>query len=138
MSTFMTYDHWVDTFKPELNPNNDWGGDYSAYETYGLDVEYVWSKPDNLVWTEVDGEEGVYLIAGKHYVNRIQYYVATVPWTDDMTEVPVQCYRRCDCTEEFEDGNPDCTECEYGDIDIEVDTVEDLQAIYGKDANIVG
>jgi hypothetical protein len=137
MSKFYTYQSWFDTFKPIKN-NITNGADYH-FETYGEEYEFVKAQDPNTIWTEVDGDSGTYIVAGWHYVNRIHYYITTNPWDDEYTEVPSWCYRRCDCTEEegFEDGNPDCTECEFGDIDIPIDTVEDLKAIYGEDAEIV-
>ncbi len=133
MSKFYTYDAWVDTFKPITNSIRN-NGDL-AFETYGEEQEFVRNYDPKFIWTEVDGDSGTYLVAGYHYVNRIQYYITENPWEDEWTEVPTWCYRRCDCTEEdgFEDGNPDCTECEFGDIDIPIDTVEDLKQIYGED-----
>jgi hypothetical protein len=142
MSKFYTESAWLETFKPILNPNNNWGegATYSAFETYGDDLAVVQNTDNNLIWTEVDGDSGTYIISGMHWVNRIQYFICENPWEDEYTEVPSWCYRRCDCTEEegFEDGNPDCEECHYGDIDIPCDTVEDLKQIYGEDADIVG
>jgi len=138
MSKFYTYDAWVETFKPIKN-NITNGADYH-FETYGEEYEFVKAQDPNTIWTEVDGEEGTYIVSGWHYVNRIHYYITEEKWDDEFTEVPSWVYRRCDCTEEegFEDGNPDCTECEYGDIDIPIDTIEDLKVIYGEDAPIVG
>jgi hypothetical protein len=137
MSKFYTYQSWFDTFKPIKN-NITNGSDYH-FETYGEEVEFVCKADNKYVWTEVDGDSGTYIIAGYHYVNRIHYYITESPWDDEYTEVPTWVYRRCDCTEEdgFEDGNPDCTECEFGDIDIPIDTIEDLKQIYGEEANIV-
>jgi hypothetical protein len=139
MSKFMTYDYWADTFKPIKNSISKYP-DTLHFETYGEEVEFVQKADNTHIWTEVDGEEGTYILAGYHWVNRIHYYITENPWDDDMTEVPTWCYRRCDCTEEdgFEDGNPDCQECEFGDIDIPIDTIEDLKVIYGEDAPIVG
>jgi hypothetical protein len=141
MSKFYTEQSWIDTFKPIKNPRNNWGEEatYSAFETYGEDVEFVKNVDNKFIWTEVDGDSGCYIISGYHFVNRIQYFVTENPWDDEWTEVPTWCYRRCDCTDEegFEDGNPDCKECEDGDIDIPCHTVEDLKAIYGEDAPIV-
>ena len=138
MSKFMTYDYWADTFKPIKNTITKYP-DVLHFETYGEEVEFVCKADYKHVWTEVDGDSGTYIIAGYHYVNRIHYYITENPWDDEYTEVPTWVYRRCDCTEEdgFEDGNPDCTECEYGDIDISIDTIEDLKQIYGEEANIV-
>jgi hypothetical protein len=138
MSKFYTYSAWEETFKPIKN--NITNGEDIHFETYGEEYEFVKAQDPNHIWTEVDGDSGTYIISGWHYVNRIQYYITENPWTDEYTEVPSWCYRRCDCTEEegFEDGNPDCTECEFGDIDIPIDTVEDLKQIYGEDnADIV-
>jgi hypothetical protein len=137
MSKFYTYQSWFDTFKPIKN-NITNGADYH-FETYGDEYEFVKAQDPNTIWTEVDGDSGTYIISGWHYVNRIHYYITEEKWDDEYTEVPSWCYRRCDCTEEegFEDGNPDCKECEFGDIDIPIDTVEDLKAIYGEDAPIV-
>jgi hypothetical protein len=133
MSKFYTYQSWFDTFKPIKN-NLTNGADYH-FETYGDEYEFVKAQDPNTIWTEVDGDSGTYIISGWHYVNRIHYYITEEKWDDEYTEVPSWVYRRCDCTEEdgFEDGNPDCTECEFGDIDIPIDTVEDLKQIYGED-----
>lgn len=141
MSKFYTYDYWVKNFKPIQNPNNDWGGGYSAFETFGEDMDFVNSQPANRVWTEVDGDSGTYVIAGKCWVNRIQYYVTEVPWDSEHIEVPSECWRECDCITEENDYEPalDCASCgEEGTIRIPIETVEDLKAIYGPNANIIG
>lgn len=139
MSKFYTYSTWQDTFKPITNsitkqPNS------ITFETYGEEQELVRTTDPKFIWTEVDGEGGTYIVAGYHYVNRIQYYITTNPWDDEMTEVPSWVYRQCDCAEQNEDGDydPDCPECDEGMIDIPIDTIEDLKTIYGEDAPIVG
>jgi hypothetical protein len=140
MSKFYTYSSWEETFKPIKNKISKYPDDSLIhFETYGEEVEFVWTHPNENVWTEVDGDSGTYIVAGKHFVNRISYYVTEVPWTDEYTEVPTWVYRTCDCAEESEDGDydPDCTECEEGTIDIDCDTVVALKDIYGEDAEIV-
>lgn len=145
MSKFMTYDYWVDNFKPIKNSLVKY--DQLHFETYGDEVEFVAKQDPNTIWTEVDGDSGTYIVSGFHYVNRISYYVTEVPWTDEYTEVPTWIYRECDCVERVQDGileysdgyDPDCEECEEGSIDIPCDTVEDLKQIYGEDnEDIVG
>lgn len=142
MSKFMTYDYWVENFKPVRNKISKYADESTInFETYGEEVEFVTKQDPNKIWTEVDGDSGTYIISGYHWVNRIQYYVTEEPWTDEYTEIPTWCYRQCDCMEEGDDyePNPDCPECEYGDIDIPCDTVEDLKKIYGEDnEDIVG
>jgi hypothetical protein len=137
MSKFYTYDKWVDTFKPITN-NIVKYPDVLHFETYGEEVEFVTKADNNHIWTEVDGDSGCYIISGYHYVNRIHYYITENPWDDEYTEVPTWAYRQCDCIDEDGEYKPDCTECEEGSIDIPTDTVLDLKAIYGEEANIVG
>lgn len=137
MSKFYTYQSWFDTFKPITNSIRN-NGDF-PFETYGDEMEFVRNYDPKFIWTEVDGDSGTYIVAGYHYVNRIQYYITTNPWEDEYTEVPSWVYRDCDCrTEETDwEADPECTECDEGMIDIPIDTVEDLRVIYGEDAPIV-
>lgn len=129
-------DEWEAKYKPIKNPNNDWAGEYSAFETFSPEVDFVWSKPDNLVWTEIDGDEGNYIIAGKHLVNRIQYYVCDVPWTDENETVVISLEMPCeDCDgvgeepEKNEDGEyEDCWLCGgRGFFTVYPETQEDLK-----------
>jgi hypothetical protein len=135
MSKFYTYGAWADTFKPiknHLTNNID-----IHFETYGDEVEFVQKADNKYIWTEVDGDEGTYIVAGYHFVNRVHYYITENPWDDEYTEVPTWLYRLCDCAEESEDGdyNPECSECDEGMIDIDCDTVVALKNIYGEDNN---
>ena len=138
MSKFMTYNYWDTNFKPIKNKITN--GEDIHFETYGKEQEFVRNTDPKFIWTEVDGEGGTYIVAGYHYVNRIHYYITENPWEDEYTEIPTWVYRSCDCTEEegFEDGNPDCEECEDGIIDIDCGTVVALKDIYGEKAEIVG
>lgn len=134
---------WEATYKPTKNPNNEWGGEYSAFETYSPEVDLVWSKPDNLVWTEVDGDNGVYIVAGKALVNRIQYYICEVPWTDDSLTAVISIDTDCDdCDgsgnepEADEDGNADCWVCGgRGYFTNYPETKEELTELLGEKAN---
>jgi hypothetical protein len=110
---------WEATYKPTENPNNNWGGGYSAFETYSPEVDIVWAKPNNLIWTEIDGDEGTYIVAGKHLVNRIQYYICDVAWEDENLMAVISIDKECDeCNgvgeepEKNEDGSyDDCWVC---------------------------
>lgn len=141
MSEFYTYDDWEKKFQPV--PNHLTKYENLAFETYGEEVDYVFAQPNENVWTEVDGDEGTYIIAGKHFVNRIQYYITTNPWTDEFTEVPTAMWRQCDCQEalDIDLSSPVyCNECEDGEgyISIPCDTVAELVEVYGPEANIIG
>lgn len=145
MSKFYTYEAWEQTFKPMPNSIRN-NGDLQ-YETYGEEMEFIRNTDQKVIWTEVDGDSGTYIVAGYHYVNRIQYYITEIPWEDEYTEVPTWVYRDCACIDLEVNGiltfngdpNPDCSEClGDGTIDIDCDTVVALKDIYGEDAPIVG
>lgn len=134
MSKFYTYSAWEETFKPIKNTiSKHADDDLLHFETYGEEVEFVRAQDPKTIWTEVDGDSGTYILAGFHFVNRIQYYVTEEPWTDEYTEVPTWTYRTCDCEDEHGDYDEACTECDEGSIDVDCDTVEALKSIYGED-----
>jgi hypothetical protein len=138
MTTFYTYDAWVREFKPVTN-NLVIHDNIIHFETYGDEVEFVQKQDAHNVWTEVDGDEGTYILSGYHYVNRIHYYITTNPWIEDV-EVPTWVYYPCLCRDETENGDPDpeCRECNMdGVIDVDCDTFNALVSLYGKDAKIV-
>lgn len=123
----LTYDDFVDIYKPINNSiaNKDYTFESNTFETYGEEEAFVYAQPDNLVWTEVDGDNGIYIIAGKHYVNRIHYYVCEVPFTNDNEEVVVEVYKDCGCFE-----NDACVNCGgSGIISIYPDTQEELREL---------
>ena len=143
MSKFMTYDYWVDNFKPIKNTVSKYPDDSLIhFETYGDEVDFVKAQYEinpKTIWTEVDGDEGTYIVAGYHFVNRINYYITENAWDDEWTEVPTWCYRSCDCEDDNGDYDENCEECEEGSVNVSCDTVEDLKWIYGQDNNdIVG
>lgn len=49
------------------------------FETYGEELEFLLQHKREHIWTEVDGEDGVYIINGYHLANRIGYYLTTKP-----------------------------------------------------------
>lgn len=145
MSKFMTYDKWEEIYKPIKNTVSKYPDDSLIhFETYGEEVEFVKAQHainPKTIWTEVDGDSGTYIVAGWHFVNRINYYITENAWDDEFTEIPTWMYRECD---NAEDNDGECPiECELcngeSTIDIPCDTLEDLKAIYGEDnEDIVG
>lgn len=64
-------------------------------ETYSPDIDTV-LMIDKLtpkrVWTMVDGDDGMYLIAGYHLVNRIYYVITNEEWADEFEAYRIQKY----------------------------------------------
>lgn len=67
--TIIKDNEWHETYEPEEK----------FYETYGEDLEYIKSMPDNFVWTLVDGDEDSVVVNGKTFVNRLGYYLTKKP-----------------------------------------------------------
>jgi hypothetical protein len=54
------------------------------FDTYGPELEFVKSQPDNKIWTWVDGDNGgSVLTTGFHFCNRIGYLITETPWTNN-------------------------------------------------------
>lgn len=85
-------DAWEAKYQPMQNPFGDKGRNGTMFETYGEDLAFVSKVPDNQVWTWVDGDEGTWIISGFHWVNRIGYFIATVPLEEEYSEVQVDVY----------------------------------------------
>jgi hypothetical protein len=130
-----TYDAWFKEFEPIPNHITKYP-DILHFETYGEEYEFVKAQDPNHVWTEVDADEGTYIVAGWHYVNRIHYYITNKPWNDDI-EVPTWIWTQCSCVEDDGEANPNCTKCEEGMTCVPTDTMLDLKQIYGERVKIV-
>jgi hypothetical protein len=86
----LTEDEWFEQFKPipnHLDENASFNDGEQGYmfETYGDELEFVKSQDSNRIWTYSDGDDGgTYISDGYHVVNRIGYFVTTVPYDDSQ------------------------------------------------------
>jgi hypothetical protein len=90
-------DKWLTKYKPLANHiSNSSGWEINEkgilFETYGEELDFVRDKPDNHVWTWIDGDEGTVIVAGMAFVNRIGYFVTENAWTDPNEFVEVDTY----------------------------------------------
>ena len=120
----MTYEEWVDKYKPVC----DFDGNPIAYETYGEDMEFVRQFDPEFVWTWTDGGDYSVISNGFSYVNRLNYYICTVPYDlDVIIQVDIYEMTLCDMDEHIwvnhqrYDGTPVtiCSECEVDKDDYE-------------------
>jgi hypothetical protein len=82
-------DEWFNTYKPipnHLNSNASFQTEDNIgymFETYGEELEFVQLQDPKTIWTYCDGDDGgTYISDGYHIVNRIGYFVTTVPYDD--------------------------------------------------------
>lgn len=87
----ITFEEWLEKYQPVDNhiDNNasfqDENGNGIMFETFGDELQYVLSianSEPNQVWTYVDGDDGTYVTNGYHLVNRIGYFITSVPYDD--------------------------------------------------------
>ena len=70
----------------------------SMYETYGEELEYVHGMAqENIkkVWTVVDTEGALVIVAGFSYVNRMGYIITEKEWEDINSYVEEELNPRC-------------------------------------------
>jgi hypothetical protein len=78
------------------------------FETYGEEYEFVKAQDPNRIWTYIDGDNGgTYIIDGKAIINRIGYFVTTVPYNeskDYQIQISTEDVYTCpNCDEVWED-----------------------------------
>jgi hypothetical protein len=101
----LTEEGWFNTFKPLPNlidPDASFSDGEQGYmfETYGKELDFVKAQDPDRIWTYCDGDnDGTYIFQGMRIVNRIGYFVTTVPFdgskdyqiqisNDDVYECP--------------------------------------------------
>jgi hypothetical protein len=121
------WETWVEKYKPiknHLTEYPDAHSEYDSFETYGEEVEFVRAQDPRYVWTEVQGDFAMVLVAGFAYVNRLNYFITQEPWEDENTTVVISIDIECECyDDESGEGKQDCEHCEgYG-----------LKTVYSED-----
>jgi hypothetical protein len=83
----LTFEEADEQFKFMVN-NYDENASFDGlmFETYGDEVEYVKSKPENRIWMYGQGDDGgLYIWSGWGFVNRIGYFISENPVPDNTT-----------------------------------------------------
>ena len=81
------YDMWYNKFIPILTESLE-TKDKSPrmYETYGEDIKLLKLIPSNHIWTLLDCDGNLYLSPGFHIVNRLNYFICTIPFKEGERE----------------------------------------------------
>ena len=110
----LTQEEWFDKFKPIPNHIDDNAsfqtedGIGYMFETYGEELDFVKSHQSNRIWTYCDNDvSGTSIFQGMRIVNRIGYFVTTVPF-DGSKDYQIQIssediYECPNCNEIWED-----------------------------------
>ena len=80
---------WDAKYRPIKNHITKNGDD--KFETYGEELEYVRSilkTEPNKVWTLIEGDQGLWITNGYHFVNRLNYFITEIPHEGSDVEIP--------------------------------------------------
>jgi hypothetical protein len=82
----LSCDDWRDAYRPvsnTLRTNAPFDG--CMFETFGPELDAVTAADPACVWTIVstDDDDGLYLLSGFHFVNRLGYLITERPWQGD-------------------------------------------------------
>ena len=81
----MTFEEFFDVYKPiENHIDNNASFEGVMFETFGEELEYVLSADPKCVVTYADGDNGTYIFSGYHLVNRIGYFITSIPVEEDL------------------------------------------------------
>ena len=108
----LTWSEFVEQFQPIRNMFSK-DEDQQMFETYGAEVDFVKNVPNDNVWTYLEVEGGTVITNGFHYVNRLGYFITTVPAEED-TEYEID-------LEMWTESCHDCGEAETLDGEIIMD-----------------
>jgi hypothetical protein len=101
----LTEDEFDDQYplvENHLNPSAGWvigNGRGSLFETYGQELAFIRQQDPRCIWTLMEGDSGLAVVSGMHFVNRLGYLISRVPAPENaFIEV------RCDtCNDDLED-----------------------------------
>jgi len=79
----------LDEFEKRYEPLKNNFDKFAAYEgawfeTFGAEEVFVRHADPKTVWTVVEDDEFLWLIAGFHRVNRIAHLITRTPWKSKM------------------------------------------------------
>lgn len=76
-----TYDDFETLYQPIKNHLNKLAANEGTwFETFGKEELFVRNIDNKRIWTIVEGDEHIWLIAGFHHVNRLGYLITKSVW----------------------------------------------------------
>lgn len=88
----ISYEEFVNTYKPKQNTFVKAPFNGCMFETYGKERAYVRIFNKDYIWTLIDAE-GLWIIPGYRFVDRLGYFITEIPWEDEDIEVEVEFYK---------------------------------------------
>ncbi len=76
------YNHIANPEYEERQFKGDTVGSPMYFETFGKELDYVKYHDDHFIWTLIEVDGCHYIVQGFHYVNRLNYLIASVPYKE--------------------------------------------------------
>jgi hypothetical protein len=73
------FEHRYELLKNNFDKSAAYDGAW--FETYGNEELFARNADPKKVWTIVEGDESLWVIAGFHIVNRLGYLITQTPWS---------------------------------------------------------
>jgi len=84
-------EQWEREYRPLTNHISDNASfNDTMFETFGEELEFVLSQSPNKVWTYISGDDGSYIVAGYHHVNRLGYFITEKEWESEALFIVIQ------------------------------------------------
>jgi len=81
----ISYEKWLEKYHPVKNPfDTNAPYDGCMFETFGKEVEFVRSQPNEKVWTLAECDGRTFICEGFHFVNRIGYFITEVSYPSNF------------------------------------------------------
>ena len=85
------YFDWIEKYKPMTNPDIDKTLIDFCWSNRANDEIVAKAVKESRIWTKLDceaidkhGDETMVIASGKHYVNRMEYYITEIPYTEEV------------------------------------------------------
>ena len=84
-------DQWEREYRPLTNHiDNNASFNNTMFETYGDELAFVLSQPHEKIWTYIESDGNLYVIAGYHFVNRLGYFITEKEWESEALFITIQ------------------------------------------------
>jgi len=74
----------------ENHLNSEAAFEGALFETFGAEEQHILSVPPACVWTVIEVDGKVWIVAGRHFVNHIGYLLTTIGWQRQSEEYLVE------------------------------------------------
>lgn len=89
----LEFEDFLDKYQPLKNHLSEGAFSGHMFETYGKEFDFVNTHSNKNIWTVIQGEhEDLWLIPGKHLINRLGFMISNKKWKNELEEYCLEEY----------------------------------------------